>query len=41
MADRGFTIRDLLYKRKLNLAIPAFTQKETSCLIRMSQAREG
>ena len=24
MADRGFTIRDLLYERKVNLAIPAF-----------------
>lgn len=27
MADRGFTIRDLLYERKVNLAIPAITQK--------------
>ena len=36
----GFTIRDLLYERKVNLAIPAFTQ-EASCLMRMSQAREG
>uniref|UniRef100_A0A8C9YWI5 THAP-type domain-containing protein n=1 Tax=Sander lucioperca TaxID=283035 RepID=A0A8C9YWI5_SANLU len=27
MADRGFTIRDLLFERKVNLVLPAFTHK--------------
>ncbi|XP_073688463.1 uncharacterized protein [Garra rufa] len=27
MADRGFTIRDLLFEREVNLIMPAFTQK--------------
>ncbi len=27
MADRGFTIRDLLFERKVNLIMPAFTHK--------------
>lgn len=27
MADRGFTIRDILFERKINLAIPSFTNK--------------
>uniref|UniRef100_A0A671KKW8 THAP-type domain-containing protein n=1 Tax=Sinocyclocheilus anshuiensis TaxID=1608454 RepID=A0A671KKW8_9TELE len=28
MADRGFTIRDLLEERKVNLVMPAFTRKQ-------------
>ncbi|XDV25477.1 hypothetical protein PO909_029393 [Leuciscus waleckii] len=27
MADRGFTIRDLLFERRVNLVLPAFTHK--------------
>ncbi|XP_077055280.1 uncharacterized protein LOC143706825 [Siphateles boraxobius] len=27
MADRGFTIRDILFERKVNLVIPSFTKK--------------
>lgn len=27
MADRGFTIRDILFERKINLVIPSFTNK--------------
>ncbi len=27
MADRGFTITDLLYERKVKLVIPAFTKR--------------
>ena len=27
MADRGFTNKDLLFKRKVKLVMPSFTQK--------------
>ncbi|KAK0153581.1 hypothetical protein N1851_004647 [Merluccius polli] len=30
MADRGFTIRDILLERKINLVIPSFTKKKDS-----------
>uniref|UniRef100_A0A4W5QSH6 40S ribosomal protein S26 n=1 Tax=Hucho hucho TaxID=62062 RepID=A0A4W5QSH6_9TELE len=46
MADRGFTIRDLLHERKVKLTIPAFSKsgaqlsvEDTTCTRRIANVR--